>query len=64
MPGYTISQLRTEITAELNALQEVGVNVPTRAFSLAGDDAVLQDYVNSDLDISGLADLFCDLGAL
>lgn len=59
-----VNVLMTHLTDELAALQECGVNAPERAFQMAKDDMIVKEYLTSDLGISELADLFCDLAVI
>lgn len=58
------AKLSQALLAELNALKDLDQPVPARAFDLAANLDVVAEYIRSELKISDLADMFCDLAVI
>lgn len=56
-------KLSKELIVEMKAMQNIGMTVPAKALLMAEDLSVVSQYLSSDLKMSDLADLFCDLSS-
>lgn len=59
----SVETLSKEILVEMKAMQDIGMTVPAKALLMAEDLSVVSQYLSSDLKMSDLADLFCDLSS-
>ena len=53
-----------EVETELNCLQEIGVNVPAKSFTLLRNDQSMREYENSGASVTDTADLLISLGSM
>lgn len=56
-----VERLSKTLLAELNAMKDIGMDVPEKAIKMASDLPTVSEYENSDLSVGDIADLLCDL---
>ena len=56
-PLYTMN----EVTRELCEMQRIGINVSERCLAASRDDAEVEQYLDSCMSVSDVADLFISL---
>lgn len=63
-PLSPVAHLSKNVVDELNAMKSVGINIPQKALDMAADLQIMKEYEHTDLSVTDLADLVCDLARL